>query len=185
MSSRSESNDVASADDLFNIEVAFLEAAQDALNLANGAPARAFVCDGQPPLDCCEQLTVWSELIDTAGMADRGGPLGGMKAINRGDQIRVLLNIQVSRCRPEPKASGRTLDLPTPTQMQASARFVDSDGWALWLGMADALKHGDLAETCSGAERLGMRKMIPQGGCVGWVVQYRYPIEGGRIGTGT
>ncbi len=79
--------------------------------------------------------------------------------------------------------SGGKLTPPAPAVQQADAQVIDEDGWALWLGMADALKHGELHEVCSGAERLSAQKMIPQGECAGWVFVYRYPIEGGVLGT--
>lgn len=175
---------MATLADVFLIDEAFLAAAVDALLLtAAGVPERAYVSPGEPALDCCPQLTVWSQTISEVGLDAGPGALARPKAINRGDRIVITENIQITRCAPRPKQRGGEVSPPSAADLQACAQTVDEDGWALWLGISEALRYGDLANLCSGAERLGAQKLLPQGGCVGWTFTYRYPIEGGRLGT--
>lgn len=177
---------MASIDDLYELAAAFLQAAETALEQTpSGPPARAFVSPGEPALDCCDQLTVHTTLINEADLNTRStsGALGAAKSINRGGVIRVTLEIMVTRCVPTPEEKNGRIRLPDPAELDAAARTIDEDGWALWVGMSQALKHGSLHELCSGAERLGAVKLAQQGGCGGWVFTYRYPIEGGMIGT--
>lgn len=175
---------MATVSDIYNIADAFLAAAVEALEqTAEGPPERAFVAYGEPALDCCGQLCVYTQSINDVGLAGAVGALGGAKNINRGGATTITLIIQITRCVTPPKESGGKITFPPPDVQQAEAAVIDEDGWALWLGMNYALKHGDLHEICAGAERLGAQKMTPQGSCAGWVFSYRYPIEGGILGT--
>ncbi len=175
---------MATVSDVFDIAEAFLAASVDALNLtAAGAPDRAFVAPGDPVLDCCDQLTVHTQAIGDIGLFAGNGALAPADRIQRGGAVFVTLVIQITRCVAVSTESGGKLTPLSPAAQQASAEIIDEDGWALWLGLSDALKHGDLHEICSGAERLGGVKLQPQGGCGGWVFTYRYPIEGGILGT--
>lgn len=175
---------MAALDDLYDIAVAFLAASVAALDKTDeGSPDRAFVSHGQPALDCCPQLTVHTQVLGEVALNGGVGALGPAKRINRGGLAQVTLAIQITRCVPEPTVSASKITPPTPALQQAAAKVIDEDGWALWLGLNDALKHGDLHEICGGAIRLGGEKMIPQGGCGGWIFGYQYPIEGGLLGT--
>ena len=174
----------ASVDDLNDISLAFLAASIDALNKTpEGAPERAFVSPGEPAMDCCPQLSVHTQLLHEVDVRTRtsAGALGAAKQIIRGGAITVTLSIMVIRCVPGNEEKAGRIIAPPPEKLQAAAALIDSDGWALWLGLTYALKHGDLKDTCSGAERLGGTKLTPQGGCGGWVFQYRVPIEGGIL----
>lgn len=173
---------MATVSDIYDVAVAFLAASVTALEATlAGPPERAFVAPGDPALDCCDQLTVHNDFLGEVDFA--AGPGVGAKAmaINRGGKAIVTLQIQISRCVPVPSESGNTVVLPHPVDQQAAARTIDEDGWALWLGLNAELKHGDLSRICDGAERLGANKMVPQGGCGGWVFTYRYPIQGGIL----
>ncbi len=175
---------MASISDVYDIAVAFLDASIAALQLtAEGPPARAFVSPGDPALDCCPQLTVHTQAIGDIGLFAGNGALAPADRIRRGGAVFVTLVIQITRCVAVSTENGGKLTPPSPSAQQASAQVIDEDGWALWLGISDALKHGDLHEICSGAERLGGVKLQPQGGCGGWVFTYRYPIEGGILAT--
>jgi hypothetical protein len=177
---------VATAADVYDISVAFLAAALEGLAFAEaGPPDRAFVSYGEPALDCCGQLTVYTQSIQEVDLRTRTqfGALGAAKQINRGGAITVTQIVQITRCVTEPKQVGGRLMYPPPAVQQAEAQMIDEDGWCTWLGISDSLKHGALHNLCSGAERLGGQKMQPQGGCAGWILTYRYPIEGGILGT--
>lgn len=172
-------------DDLYDIAVAFLDASIAALELTPaGAPDRAFVSHGQPALDCCDQLTVHNQILGEEPLFSGAGALAPAKRIHRGGVPQVRIAVQIARCVPLPRTNGTEIVPPSPADQQAAARMIDQDGWALWLGLSAALKEGgSLHEACGGAERLGGEKMIPQGGCGGWVFGYRYLLEGGRLGT--
>jgi hypothetical protein len=176
---------VATVDDLFAIAGAFLADSITALNLTTaGAPARAFVSPGEPALDCCDQLTVHNQILNETDLNLRttSAALAAMRRIQRGGLAQVTVSVLITRCVPVPKVSGGDkIILPDPIDLQNAARTLDEDGWALWLGLSYALKHGDLAQMCLGAERLGGTKLTPQGGCGGWLFTYRYPIEGGVL----
>lgn len=174
---------MADVTDLYEKAAAFLHASQQALAFTpSGPPDRAYVSPGQPAIDC-EQLVVWNESLSESQFLAGSGAESRAKAINRGGLAKATIRIQITRCVPLPKTSGGRVTWPTPAELDASALQIDEDGWALWLGLNDALKHGDLHEACSGAERLGAEKMPLQGGFGGWLFSYRIPLEGGRLGT--
>jgi hypothetical protein len=173
---------MATVDDLADVAEAFLAAAVTSLSVTpTGAPARRYVSPGEPALDCCGQLTVWTQTLDDAALAAGQGALARPDAIRRGTQPQVSLFIQITRCADITPA--KVDSLPDPAKLQDAAVMVDQDGWAMRCGMMFELRHGDLANLCSGAEFLGAQKLVPQGGCVGWTFSYRYPIEGGIITT--
>jgi hypothetical protein len=177
---------VATVDDVYNIAAAFLAASIEALNKTPmGAPERAFVSPGEPAMDCCDpgQLSVYTQTLAEANLAGGSGALSAASKINRGGLARAVLSIMIIRCVPSPTTKSNTITYPPPAALSAAAKVIDEDGWALWLGINYALKHGTLHKLCSGAERLGGTKLAQQGGCGGWVFTYRYPIAGGILGT--
>ncbi len=176
---------MATVNDTYDIAVLFLAAALEGLAFTDeGPPERAFVADGEPSLDCCGQLTVYTQSILEVDLRTRTqfGALGAAKQINRGGAIVVTLIVQITRCVTEPKMVGGKITYPPPAVQQAEARLGEQDGWAVWLGITNSLKHGALHQRCSGAERLGEIRMQPSGGCAGWISTWRYPIEGGILG---
>ena len=170
---------MATVDDLNVVAEAFLAAATDALALTpSGAPGRRYVSPGEPALDCCGQLTVWVQVLSDADLNAGAGALARAKAINRGGQPQVTLYVQATRCVDlKEDANG----LPLPANLQAAATAINADAWALRCHLLWELRHGELAELCSGAEFLGGTALVPQGGCVGWTFGFRYPVEGGSI----
>ncbi len=175
---------MVNVDDVFVIAEGFLAAALEGLAFTTeGPPDRAFVSYAEPSLDCCDQLTVYTQSITEVDLRTRTqfGALGAAKQINRGGAITVTLIVQITRCVTPPKQVGGKITYPPPSVQQAEAQIIDEDGWATWLGITNSLKHGDLHGLCSGAVRLGAVKMQPSGGCAGWIMTYRYPIEGGIL----
>jgi hypothetical protein len=173
---------MATANDLHEVAEAFLDAAIDALDTSPpGAPTRAFISTDEPALDCCETLAVFTRTLAMATAKTRNSELEKAQAIRRGGQPELTLYVQISRCVPTFRLSGGRLLPPTPAALTASAQLLNQDGWKLWLGLTQALKHGALAQLCSGAERLEANQVKPQGGCAGWLFSYRYPIEGGKL----
>jgi hypothetical protein len=177
---------MATVDDVYDIAVGFLAAAVEGLeHTAEGPPERSFVSYAEPALDCCGQLTVYTSEIREVDVRTRTqfGALSAQDQINRGGAITVTLVVQITRCVSEPRLVGGKPAFPPPDVQQAEAAIIDADGWAVWLGITNSLKHGELKNLCSGAVRLGGTKMPAQGGCAGWIFTYRYPIEGGILGT--
>lgn len=175
---------MATVSDVFDIAKAFLDASIEALEQTDsGPPDRAFVAPGDPALDCCDQLVTWTQAINEVPLTGGTGAMGPARRIARGNAIVVTIAVQITRCIAVSKEVGGKIVPPDALEQQASAQTIDEDGWALWLGLTYALKHGSLANICSGAERLGGQKLMPQGGCGGWLFTYRYPIEGGILGT--
>lgn len=173
---------MATVSDLFDIAAAFLAASITALEKTTaGPPDRAYVAPGDPALDCCDQLTVHNQFLGEVAFEAGSGAMARAKAINRGGLATATVVIEITRCVAVGTVSAGKISPPKAVELQQSARTIDEDGWALWLGLNYSLKHGDLAQFCSGAERLGGTKLIPQGGCGGWVFSYRYPIEGGIL----
>lgn len=174
----------ANVGDLHAAAVAFLAASVDALDFTPaGSPSRAYVNAGMPALEC-EQLVVWIEDIQESRFRVGTGAEARAKAINRGGLARYLVQVQCVRCVPVMQIKGaNTLVFPSPTEAQAAALVIDEDGWALWVGLNYALKHGTLHKRCLGAERLGAQKLVPQGGFGGWTFTFRVPIEAGVLGT--
>jgi hypothetical protein len=176
---------VASVDDLYALAELWLEASVDALTYTDaGPPERAYVSPGQPPIDC-EQLVVWCQTLGESPFQSGAGAEARSKAINRGGLAKLRLQIQVVRCVPNGTTTNGRFTPPTAADLAGSALLIDSDGWALWLGLNRHLKHagGLLYEACSGAEREGWEKLVPQGGFGGWTGGYRVPVNGGTLAT--
>lgn len=172
---------MATVDDLNDVAEAFLSASTDALDLTPaGAPGRRYVSPGEPALDCCGQLTVWVQTVGDAPLNAGPGALARSKAINRGTQPQVTLFVQATRCADMELDTNK---LPDPLALQAAAVTINRDVWALRCHLMDELRNGDLAKICSGAEFIGAVALVPQGGCVGWTLSFRYPVDGGIIGT--
>src|ERR1041385_2491168 len=89
------------AADLYDIAKAFLDASITALNqTTEGAPERAFVNAGEPALDCCPQLTVYTQALTEANLAGGSGGLSAPHKINRGGLAQTTLSIMIARCVP-------------------------------------------------------------------------------------
>lgn len=138
--------------------------------------AHNFIADGLV-VHNCGQLTVWVQSLADADMNGGSGALASAKRINRGTQPEVTIFVQATRC--VDLTTSKPTDLPDPVKLQEAAEAINRDGWALRGQLMWELRHGDLAKLCSGAEFLGGEVLVPQGGCVGWTFQFRYPVEGG------
>lgn len=176
---------MATVDDLHQIAVHFLTASVDALVYTDaGPPDRQYVSPGSPPIDC-EQVVTCVQTLSEYDLISGSGALSRAHAVNRGGKPSALIQIQVVRCIPVPTDRNGKIILPTPAALQDAARMIDQDGWALWLGLSAAIKHEDgvLHDACSGAERLGGEKLVPQGAFCGWQFSYRVPLDGGVLST--
>lgn len=172
---------MASLNDINDVTAAFLVAAHDALELTDaGAPGRAYTNSSRPAMDCCGQVVCWASFLgDAESLTNIGGLAGSTRTKKLGAVPVVTVFIQATRCAPTVTNEGGKPKFPTPEELAACSRQTNQDLWALWNHINYELKHGMLAKVCAGAWRDGATAVDGQGGCVGWELVYRYPIEGG------
>ena len=159
---------------------AVLAAAVDALDSIpgfapglEGAPARTYVTDGQPALNC-PQVTV------NVGPSVREGatnPLG----LAAGTRIRqdfrlnhVGIQVWFTRCRPQ--------DIPTNADnMTAHAAQHNADGWAMWNYMWNVNRQGSsdpIVSLCDEWFMDSLTPLQPSGTLSGWVLAVRAELAG-------
>lgn len=174
---------MAALADLNDLAEAFLQAATDALNLTPaGAPGRRLVSSGRPAFDCCGQLSVWVSGIAPV-ISQTRATVGALAAAKGPQRPVATIVIQATRCDATERKEGGRPKGPSASAISAVAAETNADAWALWTHLDQAIREGDLAETCTGAFRDGMTVIDSQGGCVGWELTYRVPMNGGVIGT--
>jgi hypothetical protein len=158
--------------------VAFLVAATEALTLTDaGPPSRIYTSAGRPALDCCGQLTCWATNLGNAdSIQDIGGLASPKRQQSRAQPVLTVV-IQATRCAPTVEER----KLPSPQALSEVSRTTGQDLWALWNHLNAQLRNGALATICKGAWRDGAVAVDAQGGCVGWEVTYRIPIDGGSL----
>jgi len=155
--------------DLYALAGEYLGACEDALDTIpafdaslEGAPTRSFVAPGRPAATCCPQLTV-----HVVGITEDqiGAPVPGRSAMTtRLNQVTLAMTL--FRCAP-------TGEIPEVSELVASAKQVDADGWALWNHLYNLVRAGMLFSLC-GEVKWGPLSSLPEeGGCVGWY----WPIE--------
>lgn len=153
-----------------------LDIAVAAVATTTGGPiTRAFVAAGLPALDCCPQLTVhtsgWGLLPTFATGALTPGHRRTVGAVR---YVRYALT--VVRCSPTQNDKG---DPPPPSVQSDAAALINEDAFAI----IDAVTAADYAGilfggTCREFYFDGGNSLDPQGGCVGWVINYRASIDG-------
>ena len=140
-----------------------------------GAIDRAFVCAGLPALDCCPQLTVhtagWGLLSTFATGALTPGHRRTVGAVRF-----IRFAVTVVRCSPTQGDNGQP---PPIAEQEMAASIVNEDAFAI----IDAVVAADYAGilfggTCREFYFDGGNSLDPQGGCVGWVVNFRASIDG-------
>lgn len=147
---------------------------EDALaDTIGGTPDRSYVAPAEPAFDCCPFLTVHVPSISEASTTDPG-IVGGHRSTT-GSIILVEYVVTAVRCAPEP-GSGSTL--PSLTAIEASAREVEEDGWALWNRLRSAIRCGEIFAECSEVYFDGGLSIPEQGGCVGWQFRVRAALPG-------
>lgn len=165
-------------DSLYGLAVDLLTAATDALDATTaGAPDRRFVSYGLPALDCCGELSVWVQSIQQGSTAPLLPPLEPGHRVFHGSRNLPALHLIASRCVTGPDTSGNP---PSPTVIQAEARTVITDGWALWNGIQKRIRAKNLfpGGGCSEYFIDGLIALDPSGGCAGWQMVVRFGLDG-------
>lgn len=166
--------------DLFTQTEAILQASIEALDEIptfspglGGAPERAYINNGQPAFDCCDQLVVASAPIRQAPTQ----PLE-MGAGTRHQQYfwknYVGWTVWITRCGPTGDV------IPTAEELTAVSEQTYADAWALWNYLTNraADRSDPLFTICGGVYFDTMAPVTPQGGCYGWQLQIRAELEG-------
>lgn len=148
--------------------VAALDTIPTADPTLSGAPDRTFVSPGTPVADCCEQLAV---VVNP--LAARAAQPGAKAMINI-----VTLVAVATRCIPTGVGEGQTYRAPKATELEAAARQIDADGWALWNHVQNAMRDGSFLGQCDVKEFLAMQQLAPAGGCAGWQLTVQASLDG-------
>ncbi len=164
--------------DLYDQCVLVLDAAVEALDTIPtlspallGAPERAFVCNGSPAFDCCEQLAVNAAPIAEAPTR----PLEMGSGTRHQQQFRknyIGFAITITRC------TNYNDPIPTPEQQQEVAQQTYADAWALWNFLWNEERSGRLFTICGGVFNDRLSPITPSGNCTGWLFSFRAEIEG-------
>ncbi len=161
--------------DLQALAQEYLDACVDALDTIpsfdpglGGSPGRRFISPGQPQYDCCPdgQLTVHVPSV----LSD---PVGTLKNHERLNTVTLLATIL--RCVPVSDENG---NFAPASEIQAAAEQVNADGWALWNFIFNAISAGDLFRLCDKIQWLGLRSIVPSGGCGGWTLTLAVQTDG-------
>ena len=165
--------------DLHDVCLAFLEAAEEALDTIPGsapglagAPERKFVSAGTPVLDCCDQLTVHVGPVAEDPLSPSSAQ-SGQRARFDARKNQVTLVVTIGRCM-----DLSALPSPPPVAtLEADGDQHNADGWALWNELWNMVRSGDLFTLCSDSKPV-LRPLAPSGGCSGWTLTYQVWIEG-------
>ena len=163
--------------ELLNVCIESLDTIPDFEPDLSGAPERAFVSPGQPVLDCCDQLTVHVQQIGDADTTP-GGLNAGQRA-RFGKINHVTMIVTSTRCITtggENRAG--TIEIPSAEDLEADARQLDADAWALWNHAFNMTRAEEFRTLCSEVFFDGILAIQPSGGCAGWTVTIRVALDG-------
>lgn len=170
--------------DHFELAQELLDACESALDTLpalglDGIPDRSFVSPGEPAADCCPQLTVHGVSLTEAATEPTGQ--GGLATGRRASYSRlnhVALIVTLFRCVPVPDTGLATFRPPEVTALEEAARQIYADGWAIWNHTFNLIRAGLLFSLCREVFTDGGRMLPQQGGCGGWVFQWRVALDG-------
>jgi hypothetical protein len=170
---------VGGIDDTYDLCADFLDASIVALALTEaGAPERAFVSPGAPVFDCCPQLTVHGAQLAEEPTSPEGGALGYAKRVSSVASLYYAIVVTIIRCVATLDGDG---NLPSVEDLEEAGRTVNQDVWALWNHLSKEIRTGALSDKCKGAWRDNITAIPQQGGCGGWTLQWRIPINGADL----
>ena len=171
-------------EDLHALAQEFLIACEQALDTIpdfapglGGAPARSYISPGFPAADCCDQLTVHVVALAEAPTEPAGLP-SGLRAQHGARVNHSSLSATILRCVPTGSTTKTRYVPPAAEEMEAAARQLNADAWALWNNVWNQIRAGQLFALCSGVFWGGMRSLEPSGGCGGWVMNLTVTTEG-------
>jgi hypothetical protein len=182
---------VATIGDLHVLATAILDSCAEALDsipafdaTLDGAQPRQFVSPGIPVLDCCDQLSVHTVLVNQADTTP-----GGLDAGTRdrhGTVNHVTLQVTSTRCIPTgtTTATGKFTP-PSEEDLTTSAKQLHADAWALWNHLYWLKASGQLLNLCDAMFFDGISTLPPSGGCAGWLAQIRAYLDGYVVSFGT
>lgn len=179
---------MAQLDDMHQLAALLLDSCAEALdtvqafdaNLA-GAPTRRFVSPGQPVFDfagtnCTDQLAVHVPLIQAADTSP-GGLASGKRTLF-GMVNHVVMVVTITRCIPDGFDAMGNYRPPSMTDLQAAARQLNADAWALWNHLFNLQSSGLLRSLCDEVFLDGVSALVPSGGAAGWTFQVRMSLDG-------
>lgn len=136
-----------------------------------GAPERAFISQGTPALDCCDQLAVSAIPIREAPTQ----PLELGAGTRHKQDFRknyIGWKVWITRC-------AEITDIPMPVEAQeAISEQTYADAWALWNYLWNMVRAGELFSLCDGVYFDSLDPLTPSGGCYGSVLTIRAELQG-------
>lgn len=138
-----------------------------------GVPDLSYVAPAAPAFDCCPALIVYCPALSEEATSPLGITDTGHRAVF-GRINLAAMSVYAIRCAPAVAADGSVLT----TDIQASAREVLQDAWALWCGFYHAILNETFAGKCDDVHFDRGQSVNEQGGCVGWQFLFRAQIAG-------
>jgi hypothetical protein len=166
---------------LHDFAVELLAHANNALaTTAAGAIDRAFVSPALPAFDCCDQLTVDVRSIQTEMTAPITPiPVAGHR-LQGAQGVLYLATLVVTDARCIPVAEQNAL--PSMAAMQEAAQVLNEDVWAIWNGLINLHRSGQLFNGKCVALYIDPPTPVPaRGGCAGWEIRVRPQIDGYEV----
>jgi hypothetical protein len=165
---------VSDVDGLYQLSQLTLSTAATCLATTDaGAPTLQYVSPAAPAFDCCDAV-----IVHVAALTEENtSPLSSTDTGHRASYGRInlaTLVISALRCAPLVKANG-TVD---QASIEAVAKEVQQDAWALWCGFYHAIKNGTYKGTCEIVHFDRGTSIAEQGGCVGWQFILRAELDG-------
>lgn len=139
-----------------------------------GAPDRRFVSPHAPIADCCEFLAVHvNNITDAFARTGASGGGGGAEKANVPSLIATLL-----RCVPVGTGEGQNYTPPPTAQLEAAARLLYADAWALWNHIYNLIRADEFLTKCQRVDFVSMQSIAPEGGCGGWQLAFVTELHG-------
>lgn len=163
------------AEELLEVCTAALDSIPDfpGLDELEGAPTYHFVSDGPPIPDCCDDGMLAVHVNNVTDRFSREGAPQDPKL-----NVPSLI-VSVLRCVPLGSGEGDTYTPPPAAEIEASARQILADGWALWNHIYNALRADppQILTTCQRAKFVSMQA-VREGQCSGWQLAFLAQLDG-------
>lgn len=147
-----------------------------------GAPDARYITPGLPTWDCCPALIAYASLTQDAQTSPLTTVLDpAHKGLSFPRMPVPTLNLLALRCVPVIAEGATEIVFPSPTELAASARQINADGWALWIRLNQMIKANDLfTGRCGDVFFDSIVSQDPAGGCGGWLLSIRVGLGGFR-----